>query len=174
MVDLLKRCSQVYLHGTHEPKHISYAHFDHDTRLQWDHIPATVNFTDDNPYEIASELFTACERGHFSVYRHGAAFENSHPLRIAYKNLWFRAVHDWYGHYGGMDVEHYDFSFGDELRAWLRHEAQYSTESKPALFCETVLQLAVYADTGYFVEKQKCVIASPELIDEVRAYASQL
>lgn len=174
MVDLLKRCSQVYLLGTHEPEHSSYASFAKDTRVQWNRLPIAVDFTDDNPYEVASELFAACERGRFSVYRHGAAFENSHPLSVADRNLWFRAVHDWYGHYGAHDSAHYDFSFEGELRAWVRHEAQYSAESQQALFCETVLQLAVYAVTGDFVEYQKCVIASPELIAEVRAYASKL
>lgn len=172
--DLMRRCSECYVSGTHEPQSLAYRDLDLETKRQFRNLPVAVEFTADDPYSDIDTMYRAMARGRFQVWLGGSPCAESHPLSYGDANAQFRATHDWYGHYGGHDSEHYDFSVEGELRAWLRHETQYSEECRAALFCETVLQLAYHDTFGKFVPVQKCVIAPDSLIAEVRQYAATL
>jgi hypothetical protein len=93
------------------------------------------------------------------VAEEGAGFEPGHPLEQIVDgislNTMFRVVHDVNGHYRARALFE---TFSGEIAAYKAHREMYSPLARPALFCETVLQLCHFCAFGEYVPTQKCVI----------------
>lgn len=82
----------------------AYRQFAHEVELQFESLPIDVEFTNTNPYENSTEMFTDIEQNNrLRVFRGGTP----HTLIPRHINKQFRAVHDYYGHY----VERNNFSY---------------------------------------------------------------
>ena len=162
----------------------SYAHLAIETARQYRKLTRelgiSVIHTDIDPYESSDELFTDLDVvGRLGVYK-GADLPDGHPMSaraildgedtgLTVNDL-FRAVHDYFGHYGGKDAPHYIFGTvaaalggdgldGEEL-AYQRHREMYSDRAWMALTVETRCQTAAnnllprVVDVGGFIEQK--------------------
>lgn len=127
----------------------------------------------DSEYPSALAMFADIASGRLCVYT-GGTLPIDHPMAEAFGyltlNSMFRAVHDYYGHYGGLGEIKYPFGTlayrlgGDGLfneeRAFQRHKRMYTPEAYNALACETRAQTAcnnLLEVAGGFVD-QKAVL----------------
>lgn len=132
-------------------------------------LPVGIEFTAVDPYETVNDLVNDIEsNGLMRVYT-GSDLDLLHPMYGGI-NLLFRAVHDFYAHYGGFGAEHYNFSvgmlagdFGEEY-AYQRHKAMFTVDAWLALAIETRAQSAVnnlMMVDGQFIG-QKCPLLDRE------------
>lgn len=167
---------------------LAYDAFIRETHTQFKRMIETcgidVIFTDEDPYEEPSALFADLDVKVLRVFT-GGELPVNHPMRELVRvftgprmplpistsiNNVFRAVHDYYGHYGGPDNAHYEFGTtaaglggngltGEEL-AYQRHKAMYSRDAWLALTVETRCQTAAnnllprVIETGGFIEQK--------------------
>lgn len=90
-----------------------------------------VTLTNDDPYSDASELFADLRKGRMAVY--ATQPDQSHPLLPDVVNNRFRAVHDYYGHWGtGRGFDRH----GEEA-AWVRHSQMFTGLARRAMTTET-------------------------------------
>lgn len=94
-----------------------------------------VKFTDADPYPDAPHMWADAGRGFLMIYK-STADEHSPYLSIAQNDL-FRAVHDYYGHFGAGNGTPTDFSRHGEEAAWVRHSQMYSPLARRAMTVET-------------------------------------
>lgn len=125
-----------------------YAQFVRECKRQFDRIPVKVIFTASDPYDNSKALFADIEKGVMRVYTGG----NEHPLMSKEENNVFRAVHDYYGHYGQGERNH--FGIKGEVRAWKRHRRMFSSIAKLALNTETLAQVCYYFTFKRFAEQK--------------------
>lgn len=165
--DFHEALADAYLSGAHDPTNprvaYSYRCLSREIQAQYENMlrdGVTVTFTDVDPYADANAMFDDLDnRSHLAVYT-GGDLPDGHPMlrklrcpdgNARLTNLLFRAVHDYYGHFGGAlgfggRVEHIPFSerpLWDEERAYLRHRQMFTRDAWLALTCETRAQTAV-------------------------------
>lgn len=114
----------------------------------------SVTFVDDNPYEDASELFADIRRGSFAVYKTTA--DQRHPLLGCQTNDLFRAVHDFYGHWGTRR----GFDRHGEEAAWVRHSQMFTGLARRAMTTETRGQTSalIWVNGGREFPPQKAIL----------------
>lgn len=135
-----------------------------------------VKHTHVDPYLSSDALFKDLDAGVLRVFQGGELPDNHPMLKRVFVSLTlndiFRAVHDFYGHYGSKDSEHYPFATvargkdtngigitGEEL-AYQRHKQMYTKAAWLALTVETRCQTAAnnllprVVDTGGFIEQK--------------------
>lgn len=114
----------------------------------------SVTFVDDNPYEDASELFADIRRGSFAVYKTTA--DQRHPLLGCQTNDLFRAVHDFYGHWGTRR----GFDRHGEEAAWVRHSQLFTGLARRAMTTETRGQNSafIWVNGGREFPEQKAIL----------------
>lgn len=144
----------------------AYAEFAVQIREQfrWLTEKISVEFQDEDPYADATEMFrdVAVNR-RLKVYR--TAPDQRHPLLSNPCNNYFRAVHDFYGHFQtGRGFDRH----GEEA-AWIRHSQMFSGLARRAMTTETRGQNSamVWVNGGEF-PPQKAVLL-PEWVTEVPA-----
>ena len=101
-----------------------------------------VKFTDADPYPDAPHMWADASRGFLMIYKTVAA-ESSPYLSPAQNDL-FRAVHDYFGHYGAGNGAPRDFSRHGEEAAWVRHSQMYTPLARRAMTTETRGQNSVF------------------------------
>ena len=121
-----------------------------------------VSFQDEDPYADASEMFADVRRGRLAIYR--TSPNQSHPLLSDGENDMFRAVHDYYGHFGSGR----DFSRHGEEAAWVRHSGMFSGLARRAMTSETRGQSSafVWINGGREFPEQKAVLL-PDWVSRV-------
>lgn len=139
----------------------SYAAFVAET---WQQFNALVRdgwkFSPQNiEYCVSASMFADMARKRLNVYIGGQRFVRDNPM-ARYAGGWmaneaFRAVHDVNGHLPGRAPFE---TLEGEIEAYLTHKAMYSTEALPALFGETIGQLAYHHAHGVFVPVQDAKI----------------
>lgn len=111
------------------------------------------------PYATSRDMFKDMSENRLFVYTGGQNFALDNPMaRYAgglRANEAFRAVHDVNGH--GTTRAPFETLEG-ELEAYLTHKAWYSDVALPALFSETIGQLAYHHVHGVFVPIQAAKI----------------
>jgi len=166
-VDQLPAIAAEYNAAPHTPEHASYRAFVADTVRQFDTlVRGDWRFElSDLEYPNSADMFADMDRHRLVVFP-GGSLADGNPLggRL-YKrtsrycrwtvNEMFRAVHDVLGHGPGR---HPFETLEGEIHAYLNHKVLYSRDAWPALFGETVGQLAVHHVTGQFVAEQECKI----------------
>lgn len=113
-----------------------------------------VSFVEDNPYEDASELFADIRKGSFAVY--ATSEDQRHPLLGRHTNDMFRAVHDFYGHWGTRR----GFDRHGEEAAWVRHSQLFTGLGRRAMTTETRGQNSafIWINGGREFPPQKAVL----------------
>ena len=112
----------------------SYDAFIAETARQYDamiHSGLNVIFQDDDPYADAEEMFADAASGTLRVYR--TRDGEDHPYHTNRQNDVFRAVHDYYGHFGSGR----NFSRHGEEAAWTKHSRMYTPLARRAMTTET-------------------------------------
>jgi hypothetical protein len=167
--------------------YLSYQTFIHETHNQFKVMESRgidVIFTDIDPYETPEDLFRDIDVKVLRVFT-GGELPYGHPMTQQVKvftgpkmplpistsiNNVFRAVHDYYGHYGDDSRGRYPFGttaaglggnglIGEEY-AYQRHKRQYSPDAWMALTVETRCQTAAnnllprVIETGGFIEQK--------------------
>lgn len=168
--ETLRRIAEEWKALPHNPQGASWAPFVREVSKQYlwlikglgiDVIP-----TNSNPYQTSDEMFmdVICRRV-LKVWTGGSGLEPGHPLAETHRgvslNVMFRAVHDYYGH---CNEEHPFETIEGELAAYREHRKMFSAEAIPALFGETVGQLAYFSAFGEYVPTQKAVEFGPEFL----------
>jgi hypothetical protein len=110
----------------------AYSAFVGQVRGQFDRLPVEVVWTDDPaPYPTSNAMFRdIVYTGRLAVFTGG----EDHPAMTRQENNWFRAVHDYYGHY----LNCHSFSPLGEVRAWRQHMKMFTGIALHALTVETV------------------------------------
>lgn len=152
----------------HNPQGASWAPFVREIKEQFRRMTGSVMVvpTEENPYETSAAMFRDCGQNYLEVWSGGSPMESDHPLnsRGLYGmslNVMFRAVHDYYGHC--LPRNPFETIEG-ELAAYRAHRAMFCPEAIPALFGETVGQLAYFSAFGEYVPTQKAVEFGPEFL----------
>lgn len=165
------RVSSEYSSAVHEPENPAWKSFVTDTFVQYHRlVRAGWKFflVDEIPYESSSAMFEDCKLRVLKVYTGGKLVWDN-PIaqlttaKFAYRgqfvpatvNELFRTVHDVYGHWGNGSLPVPFETLDGEVSAYLRHKREYSPESMPALYSETIGQLAFHQVTGGFVDRQE-------------------
>jgi hypothetical protein len=163
----IRAIAESYLTARHTPVHPSYAAFARDTVAQYRGLVAQgyqFQFVSEEPYKHSACMFSDVARKHLLVLRTSPnALAPDNPL-LAYLspgicvNDVFRAVHDILGHYAtNAPFE----TLTGELEAYQNHKRLYSAESIPALYSETIGQLAhYYAGYGFVRNQENKIIGS--------------
>lgn len=183
-VDFHLRLAQEYVNADHDPENVdvarSYETFRRQIMRQYNLLirdGVDVQFTSGDPYASAAELFADLDHGRLAIFT-GGDLPDSHLMakRVSSAhamplNVYFRAVHDYFGHYGRMLTGSARYPFGtvafidggdglwNEERAYQRHKAMFSRDAWMALTCETRAQTAcnnLLRPEGGFID-QKCV-----------------
>lgn len=124
-----------------------------------------VIFQGPDPYPSHCEMFADVELGTLRVYM--TEPNQSHPLLSMSENDKFRAVHDYYGHYGtGRGFDRH----GEEA-AWVRHSGMFYGPARRAMTTETRGQNSafIWINGGYEFPEQKAVLL-PEWVSETGMY----
>lgn len=90
-----------------------------------------VKFTDADPYPTFQAMAADASRGILKIF--GTSPDQAHPFMSVTQNNHFRAVHDYFGHYGSGR----DFSRHGEEAAWVRHSQMFSPMARRAMTTET-------------------------------------
>lgn len=111
----------------------AYEAFRAETVRQYAEMVRTVRVTvqSDDPYADAPAMFADAEQGILKVL--SSASTGGHPFLSVAENNMFRAVHDYYGHFGTRR----DFSRHGEEAAWTKHSMMYSPLARRAMTTET-------------------------------------
>lgn len=132
-----------YLEAEEEDLTEEYEALGRYNERRFEDIPLDVEFTEEDPYNSAEELFEAIEDGELKIYSGGSSPEGMTDKQ----NLKGRAVHDYFGHY----MNQCDFSLEGEFTKWYnqRHEVPEGTEA--LYFSEVVGQTALvhYLEDGF-------------------------
>lgn len=126
-----------------------------EVKQQFQSLPVDVVFTDQDPYGPSSKAMIrdVKENKRLKIW----TGSSEHPILTPEENWLFRAVHDYYGHFGGPDQPHYTFTREGEHKAYKRHKSMFSPKAHAALASETEAQQAVFHTTGDFAQQQKAV-----------------
>lgn len=160
----------------HDPKNPAWKGFVGDILVQWQAMRANglrVLPVEENPYKQSQEMFVDVHRRNtLKVWTGGSELMAKHPLAerafvnegSITLNTVFRAVHDYYGHF----VRRNPFeTLEGELAAYCEHRRMFRVNAVPALFGETVGQLAYYHVRGEFVPEQKAVCFGADFLEMV-------
>lgn len=165
--ETLKRIADEWTRLPHNPQGESWTPFTLQVIEQFHRMPIKIAPTEENPYNTSAEMFRDVERGVLKVWTGGSTLEPQHPLGVLgigqgmRLNTAFRAVHDYYGHC--LPRNPFETIEG-ELAAYKAHRAMFPPEAIPALFGETVGQLAYFSAFGDYVPTQKAVEFGPEFL----------
>lgn len=171
-----RKLADFYLAAPHVPNEVHVRHSYTALKVallqQFRQLPVKVWPWKTDPYADCEDMFRHIEKGELFVYdvhdglpEDHPMLEEAFPLTGVNYNFIFRAVHDYYGHYGGPRMTHHRFEmseshglFGEEA-AYLRHRMSLPLAAAMALTCETRCQTAVnnliMPDT---FGPQKCVL----------------
>ena len=124
-----------------------------------------VIFQGPDPYPSHREMFADVERGTLRVYM--TQPNQSHPLLSMSENDKFRAVHDYYGHYGSGR----GFDRHGEEAAWVKHSEMFFGPARRAMTTETRGQNSafIWLNDGREFPPQKAVLL-PEWVSETGMY----
>lgn len=133
---------------------------------RFDDIPVNVEFTEDDPYSDAEELFDAVDQGELKIFSGGSSPEGMTDKQ----NLKGRAVHDFYGHYQNQC----DFSIQGEFTKWFNQKDDVPDGTEDLLFSEVVGQVALvhYLEDGFNDSdyEQREVLIDDEVQDAVKRF----
>lgn len=111
---------------------VAYRQFADQVERQFNDLPVTVLFTENDPYGSAEEMFSDVRQGLLMIYMTDPETQK-HPLLPDHVNDMFRAVHDFHGHY--MSGRGFD-RHGEEA-AWVRHSQMFTGLARRAMTTET-------------------------------------
>lgn len=111
----------------------AYEAFRSETARQYAEMTRTVRVTvqADDPYAEHTAMFADASQGVLKVL--SSATTGGHGYLSVAENDMFRAVHDYYGHFGTRR----DFSRHGEEAAWRKHSMMYSPLARRAMTTET-------------------------------------
>ena len=122
-----------------------------------------VTFTDDDPYPDARAMFADASRRVLKIYK--SVPGESHPYLSLTQNDHFRAVHDYFGHFGSGR----GFDRHGEEAAWVRHSVMFSPLARRAMTMETRGQTSafIWINGGREFPVQKFTLL-PEWVSEIK------
>lgn len=131
-----KEIAKLYENAVHSPNDVSvieaYKQFAIEIEKQFETLPITVLFVDNDAYTNSKEMFSDIEaNGVLKVWNGGTPHE-----LMANVNNKFRAIHDYFGHY----LQKNSFSYTGETAAYFIHSKMFSPIANKALFTETIAQ----------------------------------
>lgn len=134
----------------------AYAQFAHQVDQQYREMrrEIRVEFTGEDPYGCASEMFADVKTGRLRVWMTQPS--QSHPLLTMSQNDRFRAVHDYYGHFKtGRGFDRH----GEEA-AWVHHSQMFTGLGRRAMTTETRGQNSafIWINGGRKFPEQKAVL----------------
>lgn len=97
-----------------------------------------VKFQDADPYPSADRMFADAARGVLKIYKTSA--DQAHPYLSITQNDHFRAVHDYFGHFGSGR----GFDRHGEEAAWVRHAQMFSPLARRAMTTELRAQNSAF------------------------------
>jgi len=165
--EIIETVGQAYLETEEEDLTSEYKALARYNENRFEDIPLDVDFTEEDPYKSAEELFEAIsERDELKVYSGGSSPEGMTDMQ----NLKGRAVHDYFGHF----MNKCDFSLEGEFTKWYNQRHEVPEESEALYFSEVVGQTALvhYLDDGFEHEdyEQRSVVLDEEIRGGVIEY----
>ena len=142
--EIIETVGRAYLEEQEQDLSSEYRALAEYNENRFEDIPLDVEFTEEDPYKSAEELFEAIEeRGELKIYSGGSSPEGMTDKQ----NLKGRAVHDYFGHY----MNQCDFSLEGEFTKWYNQRHEVPDESEALYFSEVVGQTALvhYLDGGF-------------------------
>lgn len=110
-----------------------------------------VKYVHGQPYKSAKEVIDDLTNNHRILVSQEA---NTHPIWTPEQNLKFRAVHDIYGHFHGLN----SFEVFGEIKAYNKHIKTLPRNAVPAMFTEVVGQACAFKATGDFQKQKICLL----------------
>ncbi len=143
----------------------AYEAFVAETEDQYRYLTSSgvkVKFTEADPYPTFAAMAADAGRGVLKIY--GTTPDQAHPFLSITQNNHFRAVHDYFGHFGSGR----DFSRNGEEAAWVRHSLMYGETARRAMTVETRGQNSafIWINGGREFPPQKLTLL-PEWVSEI-------
>lgn len=165
--DIIEQVGTQYLEKQEQDLSSEYGALGEYNENRFEDIPVDVEFTSEDPYKNAEEMFSDIEEnGRLKIFSGGSSPEGM----TEEQNLKGRAVHDYFGHYQNQC----DFSLEGEFTKWYNQKEEVPEESEALYFSEVVGQTALvhYVDGGFEDPdfEQRSVIIDESLRDEVVDY----
>jgi len=118
-----------------------------------------VIFQEEDPYDTWGDMVQdIVENKTLRVYH--TSVDQAHPLLGVHMNDMFRAVHDYYGHYGAGNGHPVSFSRHGEEAAWVRHSQMFAGTGRRAMTTETRGQNSafIWINGGKVFPAQKAIL----------------
>ena len=168
--ELIDAVAQNYLNQEEQDLTDEYRALGQYNEQRFEDIPVDVEFTSDDPYKNAAELFQDIEENdRLEIFDGG-----THPDGMTHEqNIKGRAVHDYFGHY----MNRVDFSLEGEFQKYDAQRHDVPDQCEDLLFAEVVGQTALvhHLDDGFADPefRQRNVLISDELQDAAETYLSE-
>jgi len=162
--DVVDQVARQYLESPEQDLSEQYSRLGGYNEQKFEEIPIDVEFTSDDPYKSAEEMFNDIEQNErLKIFDGG-----SHPEGMTHEqNIKGRAVHDYFGHYGNK----VGFSLEGEFQKWYNQKSEVPEGAEALYFSEVVGQTALvhYLGGGFEDDRfeQRSVIIDESLRDEV-------
>lgn len=165
--DVINQVAQQYLNNEEKDLSEEYESLGRYNEKRFEDIPVDVEFTEDDPYSSAEEMWADIENNdRLKIFSGGS----SPPGMTEMQNLKGRAVHDYFGHYQNQC----DFSLEGEFTKWYNQKSEVPDGTEALYFSEVVGQTALvhYLDDGFGDDRfeQRSVLVDEEVRDEVVNY----
>lgn len=165
--DIIDQVGSQYLEKSEQDLSEEYEALGQYNEKRFEDIPVDVEFTEDDPYGSAEEMWADIDNNdRLKIFSGGS----SPPGMTEEQNIKGRAVHDYFGHYKNQC----DFSLEGEFTKWYDQKDHVPDEAEELYFSEVVGQTALvhYVDDGFSDPdfEQRSVIIDESLMDEVVDY----